>query len=117
MWIITTVGFFSIVQKPEDKKTDTLTIRARVRSDLEALRDNYLPTLGPIVAHAGTDYQYRATAPRAEVAAAIQQLVLTTDYPNFKNVVASRQGYERASIYGKLWTVLYGLADKIGSRA
>lgn len=34
MWLMTTVGFFSIVRKPGE--TD-LTVRARVRSDLEAL--------------------------------------------------------------------------------
>jgi hypothetical protein len=54
MWIMTTIGFFSIVQKPEDKDDDTMTIRSRVKSDLIALRDHYLPNLSPIIAHSGT---------------------------------------------------------------
>lgn len=48
MWIITPLGFFSIVQKPGDVPTGTLTIRARVRSDLEALKAAVLPGLGKI---------------------------------------------------------------------
>jgi hypothetical protein len=32
MWIFTTIGFFSIVQKP---RTDFLTVRARVTTDLD----------------------------------------------------------------------------------
>lgn len=30
MWIMNTIGFFSIVQKPEYKRDDTRTIRSRV---------------------------------------------------------------------------------------
>ena len=43
MWLITTAGFYSIVQKSGEKD---LTIRSRVRKDLEALRDKYLPGPG-----------------------------------------------------------------------
>ena len=67
MWIMTTIGFFSIVQKPEDKHGEMLTIRSRVKSDLIALRDQYLPSLGPIATNVGTDYQYRASAPQTDV--------------------------------------------------
>ncbi len=35
MWLITPTGFFSIVCKSGDIKAGTLTIRARVKSDLE----------------------------------------------------------------------------------
>ncbi len=37
----------------------------------------------------------------------VQQL----DYGNFKNEVAHRQGKYRASVYGKVWDVLYGLQE------
>jgi 8-oxo-dGTP pyrophosphatase MutT (NUDIX family) len=114
MWIMTTIGFFSIVQKPEDKRDDTLTIRSRVKSDLIALRDQYLPNLDAIVAYSGTDYQYRARAPRNDVSAALQKLIQAIDYDNFKNAVASRQDYNRASLYGKVWSTLYKLSEKQG---
>jgi len=31
MWMLTTFGFFSIVEKPEDRAAGRLTIRARVK--------------------------------------------------------------------------------------
>ncbi len=42
MWVMTPVGSFSIVRKRGE--TD-LTVRARVRGDLEALEKEYLPSL------------------------------------------------------------------------
>ena len=41
MWLITSIGFFSIVQKPGDKANGTLTVRSRVQSDLAALKQYF----------------------------------------------------------------------------
>ena len=109
MWLITPLGFFSIVRKPDDVGAGTLTIRARVKSDLEALREHCLPGLGKIKENAGTDYRYRAKAPRGQVAEALAQIVQDIDYENFKSEVAKRQGKHRATIYGNVWDVLSGL--------
>jgi len=92
MWLITNFGFFSIVRKPDDVGGQTLTVRARVRADLDALRERYLPTLGPIAADAGTDYKYRAKAPKADVAMALLRAAEDIDYSNFKNSVLQTQG-------------------------
>jgi hypothetical protein len=110
MWLITPLGFFSIVRKPDDT-SETFTIRARVKSDLEALRQRCLPGLGGIEENAGTDYRYRAKAPRHEVATALAQMVQGIDYENFKNEVADKQGLSRAAVYGNVWQVLYRLQD------
>jgi hypothetical protein len=32
MWLLTVFGFFSIVEKPDDRQAGTVTIRARVRA-------------------------------------------------------------------------------------
>lgn len=109
MWVITNIGFYSIVEKPEDKEESLLTVRARVKSALEQLRDRYLPTLGAISEDAGTDYKYRAKAPRLELASALSQIALDIDYSNFKNSVAEKQGADRSKLYHGLWDVLYGL--------
>jgi hypothetical protein len=109
MWLMTPFGFFSIVCKPGDMERGTLTIRARVKSDLEALRQHYLPSLDAIVDGGGTDYQYRATAPRDAVAEAIGKAVRQIDYSNFKNEVSARQGQHRAHTYGEIWGALYDL--------
>jgi 8-oxo-dGTP pyrophosphatase MutT (NUDIX family) len=88
-----------------------LTVRGRVRADLEALRNRYLPGMSEIVAGAGTDYKYRAQVPRAALAKALQQIVLDIDYSNFKNEVAHEQGAERSHLYHEVWDVLYKLQD------
>jgi hypothetical protein len=109
VWLITGLGFFSIARKPDDVGAGTLTIRARVKSDLESLRQHCLPGLGKIEENAGTDYRYRAKAPRGQVAEMLAQMVQDIDYENFKNEVAKTQGEHRATIYGKVWDVLYRL--------
>ena len=71
MWLITTTGFFSIVEKPWDRAPGTLTVRARARQDLEALKAGSLPELGDITEAADADYRYRAQAPREAVVRAV----------------------------------------------
>ena len=100
MWLVTNFGFFSVVQKKGD---DILTVRARVRSDLEALKEKYIPTLGDILEGEGTDYKYRAKVSREDLAKAMQKIIMDIDYSNFKDSVAEQQGYKRASIYGEVW--------------
>jgi hypothetical protein len=111
MWLVTPIGFFSIVRKPADERDGMLTIRARVRGDLERLRDACLPAMGPIVAGKGSDYRYRARAPRAEVGAALARLAAGIDYANFKDEVARLQGDARADRYGEVWQVLRDMEE------
>lgn len=111
MWLLTPEGFFSIVQKPGDAARGTLTVRARVAADLDNLRRTVLPTLGATEAGLGTDYKFRATAPREDVARALGELALRTTYSNFKNAVAHQQGPQRAALYHEVWDVLYTLQD------
>lgn len=109
MWLMTPIGFFSIVEKPDDRGRGTLTIRARVKSDLEALGQRYLPDMGETVEYQGTDYRFRSVAPRTSVAKALSQLTLDVDYDNFKDEVKRVQGDERARAYGEVWRALYPL--------
>lgn len=111
MWLMTRFGFFSIVQKPGDAEAGTLTVRARVRADLEALQTAYLPELGEIAENAGTDYRYRAHVSREALAAALEQVVLDIDYGNFKSVVQKSQGSQRSNLYHQVWEVLCHLED------
>ena len=109
MWLITPLGFFSIVEKPSDRAAGTLTVRARVREDLEALRDTWLPALGQVHESANTDYRFRAVAARDTVSEAMTKLVASIDYANFKDEVAKRQGRDRESLYHDVWSVLLRL--------
>ena len=108
MWLFTRLGFFSIVEKPEDRGEDRLTVRARVRADLAALRGRYLPELGP-VSDRGGDYRYHAKAPRRAVARALAAAAADIDYANFKNEVARAQGPVRHDLYARVWDVMYEL--------
>jgi len=109
MWILTPIGFFSIVQKPWDHDPGTLTIRARVRDDLVNLREEYLPDMGDIIESDDSDYRFRAQADAGAVAGAISDLTAAINYDNFKSEVHRRQGYERAGIYSEIWGVLMRL--------
>lgn len=75
MWLITPTGFYSIVEKPTDRGRETLTVRARVRGDLLALKHAYCSSLGRIRESDDTDYRFRATAKRADMALALAQMI------------------------------------------
>ena len=108
IWILTKVGFFSIVEKLDDVPRGTLTIRSRVRSDLERLKV-YLPSMSEIDVSDHSDYRYRTVATREAVSSAMTTLSSDIDYENFKSEISNTQGYARASLYGEVWQVLYGL--------
>lgn len=114
MWLITPIGFFSVVQKASDVAKDTLTIRARVQSDLLALREQYLPGLSQISESKTNDYRFRGVAPRSEVMAAMASMVEDLKYANFKDQVAKVQGKARAHLYHDVWSVLYKLQAEPG---
>lgn len=102
-------GFFSVVRKPSDVAGGTLTVRSRVRADLDALRKQWLPALTVTQESRNTDCRFRATAPQADVTMAMARIVKAIDYPNFKNEVARRQGAARAPRYHDVWAALMPL--------
>lgn len=112
MWLITTTGFYSVVEKPWDRQAGTLTVRARALKDLEALRSSFLPELGKIKEDATADYRFRAQAPREAVARAFQAQIAAIDYDNFKAAVSRRQGSARAHVYHDVWHALYQIQTK-----
>ena len=103
MWLFTTIGFFSVVQK--DNQTD-LTVRTRVAGDLERLREKYMPELSATLRNAGTDYPYRATISHADFAAGMERIASDIHYSNFKATVGKEMGRNRAHIYAKVWSLL-----------
>ena len=111
MWLFTTFGFFSAVQKPG---TDHLTVRSRVAADLDQLRERYMPALSPTIAGGGTDYPFRATISHADFATGMTQAIEDLRHANFKNAVAAEQGHRRAHTYGKVWSALLELESGSG---
>jgi hypothetical protein len=103
MWLFTTIGFFSVVQKDGDQH---LTIRARSAPDLDRLRDRFMPRLSPTISKAGTDYPFRATISRPDFAQGLAKIGEAIDYHNFKNEVAAKMGKQRAHTYSQVWSTL-----------
>lgn len=69
-------------------------VRARVREDLEA----FCARTGapPPRETPERDYRFRTSVPFPVLAAELARQAAAIDYPNFKDAVAARQGYERA---------------------
>ena len=113
MWLFTPFGFYSVGAKSGDLHDGLLTIRSRVRSDLEALKE-FVPSLGPIAESDETDYRYRAKAKAKDVAIGFGSMIENIDYSNFKDKVAEAQGDFRGSSgaskcrrdYQRLWPSL-----------
>ena len=97
MWLFFNDAMLSIVQKPDDK--DTLTVRARIKGDIETVFPDAKVTDG-----AGTDYRFRAKIPREVVAKAMFDRVMAFDYGNFKSSVSS---IARHDAYMGVWDVMY----------
>lgn len=105
MWLLTPRGFYSVVVNRHDEST--VLVRARRSEDLVSLS-----ALSPdlVVEHTpGRDYAWRTTVERGEWERLAAALASEIDYPNFKDAVAERQGYERASVYGRVWSALRAL--------
>ena len=100
----------SVVARSGDKHKGLPTIRSRVKSDIEALRE-YVPSLGPIAESKQTDYRYRAKAKAKDIAIGFGSMIENIDYSNFKDKVAETQSDFRASVYGEVWNSLYELQE------
>ena len=106
MWLFTTIGFFSIVQKSGNS---FLTVRARVASDLDRLREKYMPELSKTMNRQGTDYPYRATISHEDFAKGMEKIVKSIHYGNFKTEVEAKMGSKREAIYHGVWSILLKL--------
>lgn len=108
MWLVTKIGFFSVVQKTKGR---ILTVRARRLEDLKRLREQYLPSL-----HIATekpsmlnDYPFRGTVPKLEFSGAVGRMAMDIDYSNFKDAAKKEQGEDVANIYMSVWSALMRL--------
>ena len=113
MWLFTTIGFFSVVQK---SGTDFLTIRARSKTDLDNLRSKYLPELSATVSGSGTDYPFRGKVSHSVFADAMVKMVADIKYDNFKSEVDRKMGHERERIYSDVWRSLRKIENEKASR-
>ena len=97
MWLFFSDSMLSIVQKPDDK--DTLTVRARIKGDIEAVFPD-----AKVIEGAGTDYRFRAKVPREVVAKVMFDRVMSLSASNFKASVKDRK---RHDAYMDVWDAMY----------
>ena len=121
MWLFTKYGFYSAVcarqgdgghRQPVDP--DRIMVRARLRTHLEALQNQFADLLADIdiKEFAGTDYAFRIFLPKSTWSQVVAELTNELDYDNFKSKVAQHQGsdgvaYEHA--LHDVWSVMYRL--------
>ena len=110
MWLFTDQGFYSVVAHNRDP--GKLLVRARVREDLEALREQ-IPEIR-IYSDRRADYRWRAVVTRAEWVKAVALFAASIDYPNFKQAAADRQPGDRLPIYQRIWGELLALQQAEG---
>jgi hypothetical protein len=97
MWLFTTSGFLSIVDKGGDGST--LLVRARRKGEIEAVFPEALVEMTP-----NNDYRYRARLDRERVVQAMAEMIRTLTYPNFKATVRDRA---RHDAYMEVWEVMH----------
>ena len=118
MWLMTTRGFFSVVQHFDD--SEKVLIRARALEDLESLcklaeevvDDASASGLSAdaIIEMEDADYRYRLIADGEAWAGLVGALTAEVTYPNFKNAVTARDP-DRAHIYMEVWATLLQIQE------
>lgn len=106
MWMVTPLGTFSIRCTPADQRNGTLTIEAKVRSDLEGLIAAVLPSACPIVEVLSKSRGYMIRCGRGEVALAMATLAMDLNYDNFVEKFTDQQGSQRTEVNQPLWQAI-----------
>jgi hypothetical protein len=118
MWIMTTAGMYSAVQKGEDPAV--LTVRTRTRDAAQTAADALEMEFGEsveITVGQGTDYPYRFEVSRENFAHWVAYEIRNfLDYDNFKNAAAACNGAESGYVNGlsKTWAAMLDATDEEG---
>ena len=122
MWLFTRLGFFSAVCARKGKggcsnevDTDRIMVRARIKAHLEALIKAYPEQLCACKIHesSNSDYRCRIFVPKSLWAAVVGQLVMETDYDNFKSACKdAHAGGDYISALHRVWGTMYGLQSR-----
>lgn len=106
MWVCLNDAFLSIVHK--DCKPDQLLVRARRPGDIERVFPGAKVRTSDV-----TDYRYRATVSRDDVAAALVNEVYGLSYGNFKDSVRENDLHHA---YSQVWSVMYRMQPQPRNR-
>jgi len=114
MWLFTRAGFFSVVdKKSQGRGVGEVCVRTRVLADFESLHQLYFPDMPDVVVEQHSDYPYRIFVGKKQWAKVAALMSEDVDYSNFKTMVGKVQGYDRAHLYGEIWSVMFGAEQKL----
>lgn len=109
MWLMTKLGFFSVVcarpgygaASDAGIDPDRVMIRARMRGHLLALRERFAPELEKysIQETPRADYRWRLICPKSVWAARLRELALYTGYDNFKDACGATHGEDSPYVH------------------
>lgn len=99
MWLFTSLGTFVVVREPQQPH---LTVCARTGAELNALRARYAPQLGATRPGTLPHAPFSATIVHGAWAAALSRMAFDVDYADLAEVVARRQGAERAQALARV---------------
>lgn len=105
MWIMTTRGFYSVVEHREDP--DKVMVRARCKEDIDAL-SKLIPS-AELFELSTSDYAWRVVVSRDQWIDALTEMSHQVDYDNFKNAVESVKHHDA---YMNVWADLLVLDDR-----
>lgn len=110
MWIMSTLGFYSIV-----KKEGGIHIRARKRGDIERLL-NVCGFHTGILESREADYRYRIIIPEGDLGFVMEILGSSVEYPNFKDAIAGVASQQsRVGAYHRIWSEMEREAGEEGA--
>lgn len=109
MWLIADIGFFSFAEKPGDQYHETVTVQSQNAADLERLRKEILPCLGPPVLATRGDYLVESTCSRSELASAVSELIQNIDYEFLREKIKQCSFDDRSAIYTDVFESLFKL--------
>lgn len=107
MWVMTTKGFYSVVETKDGKAM----VRGRDKADLEALVEA-LKSSAPVLETKHADYPFRVILPKSEWARFLSNEANGLNYSNFKSEVTKKQGNLRHDVYMRVWSALHGIEEK-----
>jgi hypothetical protein len=102
MWLFTKHGFYSIVRKSAEE----YHIRARVKQDLQNLKD-LLELTDPIHESRSADYRYRLVVGKKVYLSVMALVTRSVDYENFKNKVSMTEDQMgKLKAYHEIWALM-----------
>lgn len=118
-WICLPMGMYMPALRPPHTVPEgdnrLLQIRSRRKIDLERLRNELLPELGPTIRIPHTDYEFRAYCTHEQWASAMAKAAMQIDYVKFKDQAEKVYGdVQLHNCYVAMWSTVF---SKLSTKA